>query len=198
MTAKARKTPSKTRKTAAKAPRSPARGDAAPTPAAALPAPSAAPGGAVVELSVRSRGWSLSARWEARRPVLGVAVAEIAAHIGPAAAARLAEALPAREDWLPRDRVMEALVLAGGVEAARAAREVEGALVEGEAAVATWLRDIGEGAALAVAATGDGDVAEKARILAALRETAGNKIAAAKLVGMPRRTFYRRLSAYGL
>lgn len=38
--------------------------------------------------------------------------------------------------------------------------------------------------------------AEKKRILEALESTRWNRVAAAKLVGLPRRTFYRRLAQY--
>ena len=40
--------------------------------------------------------------------------------------------------------------------------------------------------------------AERRRILEALEATDGNRLAAAKAIGMPRRTFYRRLAAYGI
>lgn len=39
---------------------------------------------------------------------------------------------------------------------------------------------------------------EKRRILAALEKTGWNKLRSAKLVGLPRRTFYRRLEEYGI
>jgi transcriptional regulator with GAF, ATPase, and Fis domain len=42
------------------------------------------------------------------------------------------------------------------------------------------------------------DEAERLRILDALKRTAWNRAAAARLVGMPRRTFYRRLARYGI
>lgn len=39
---------------------------------------------------------------------------------------------------------------------------------------------------------------EKARILKALEETGWNKLAAAEKLGIPRRTFYRKLEAFGI
>lgn len=156
-----------------------------------------------VELTVRGGGWVLTARMPGRAPVLGVSVAELAAHLGDGGGDRLQMALASEGvervgDWLPRAAVMEALVLAGGREAARAAREVEGAFVAAESALGAWLRRFGEGAALAVVGEGEGDLAERARIMAALRESGGSKLAAAKALGIPRRTFYRRLAAFGL
>ncbi|HEU4408785.1 MAG TPA: helix-turn-helix domain-containing protein [Polyangiaceae bacterium] len=40
--------------------------------------------------------------------------------------------------------------------------------------------------------------AERWRILEALRRHRGNRLRAAEALGMPRRTFYRRLDAYGI
>lgn len=39
---------------------------------------------------------------------------------------------------------------------------------------------------------------ERAEMLAALEQTAWNRVEAARIVGMPRRTFYRRMEEYGL
>jgi transcriptional regulator of acetoin/glycerol metabolism len=39
---------------------------------------------------------------------------------------------------------------------------------------------------------------EKAQILSALEETSWNRVEAAQRIGMPRRTFYRRLAEYGI
>jgi transcriptional regulator of acetoin/glycerol metabolism len=39
---------------------------------------------------------------------------------------------------------------------------------------------------------------EREQIVAALEQTGWNRARAAELIGMPRRTFYRRLSDYGL
>jgi DNA-binding NtrC family response regulator len=39
---------------------------------------------------------------------------------------------------------------------------------------------------------------EKRRILEALEQTGGNQTKAAALIGMPRRTFVKRLDAYGI
>jgi serine/threonine-protein kinase PknK len=39
---------------------------------------------------------------------------------------------------------------------------------------------------------------ERERILAALQSSNWNRVKAAKLVGLPRRTFYRRLKEYGI
>ena len=39
---------------------------------------------------------------------------------------------------------------------------------------------------------------ERERILAALRECGWNRLRAARVVGIPRRTFYRRLKEYGI
>lgn len=44
----------------------------------------------------------------------------------------------------------------------------------------------------------DFDEVERAQILEALRTTAWNRAEAARLLGMPRRTFYRRLERYGI
>ena len=40
--------------------------------------------------------------------------------------------------------------------------------------------------------------AEKSKILEALERAGWNRVQAAKLVGIPRRTFYRRLKDYGI
>lgn len=42
------------------------------------------------------------------------------------------------------------------------------------------------------------DAKERARIESALKETRWNKVKAAEMLGMPRRTFYRRLKEYGM
>ena len=39
---------------------------------------------------------------------------------------------------------------------------------------------------------------ERERILAALQAASWNRVKAAKMVGLPRRTFYRRLKEYGI
>ena len=39
---------------------------------------------------------------------------------------------------------------------------------------------------------------EKEKILAALAKSNWNRVQAAKLIGIPRRTFYRRLKEYGI
>ncbi len=49
-----------------------------------------------------------------------------------------------------------------------------------------------------VRSAGEHREAEKDRILAALAETNWNRVKAAEVVGMPRRTFYRRLKEYGI
>jgi transcriptional regulator with GAF, ATPase, and Fis domain len=49
-----------------------------------------------------------------------------------------------------------------------------------------------------VRSAGEHREAEKDRILAALTETNWNRVKAAEVVGMPRRTFYRRLKEYGI
>jgi serine/threonine-protein kinase PknK len=40
--------------------------------------------------------------------------------------------------------------------------------------------------------------AERERILAALTASNWNRVAAAKMLGVPRRTFYRRLKEFGI
>ncbi|MBM4375828.1 MAG: sigma 54-interacting transcriptional regulator [Deltaproteobacteria bacterium] len=49
-----------------------------------------------------------------------------------------------------------------------------------------------------VASREDYDEAERVRILDALKRTGWNRAEAARLVGIPRRTFYRRLARYGI
>jgi transcriptional regulator with PAS, ATPase and Fis domain len=49
-----------------------------------------------------------------------------------------------------------------------------------------------------VRSAGEHREAEKDRILSALAETNWNRVKAAEVVGMPRRTFYRRLKEYGI
>lgn len=53
-------------------------------------------------------------------------------------------------------------------------------------------------ASATIASSSDHAAAEKQRILAALEKTGWNKLRAAKMVGLPRRTFYRRLEEYGI
>ena len=48
------------------------------------------------------------------------------------------------------------------------------------------------------AAQVDSPIDERSQILAALRQTNGKRTAAAKLLGMSRATFYRRLSQFGI
>jgi transcriptional regulator with GAF, ATPase, and Fis domain len=50
----------------------------------------------------------------------------------------------------------------------------------------------------APASLGEHRAAERARILAALERTGWNRVKAAAALGMPRRTFYRRLQVYGI
>ncbi|MCS6799281.1 MAG: helix-turn-helix domain-containing protein [Myxococcota bacterium] len=58
-------------------------------------------------------------------------------------------------------------------------------------------RDSGDGSALPQSLS-DFKAEERRRILAALAAEGWNRVRAARALGMPRRTFYRRLREYGI
>jgi transcriptional regulator of acetoin/glycerol metabolism len=60
------------------------------------------------------------------------------------------------------------------------------------------LDDFPEDIARSIAATPADDAEEREQLLDALRRAGGNRSEAARLLGIGRSTFYRKLAAYGL
>lgn len=153
-------------------------------------------------------------------PTLGHPLAFVVthAHHGPVVRVRLAELASATNldvtgeygELLPRDLAVAAVAKAGGtVEEIRAVGDAfDHAMTEARVSapaapveptrIRPHLREVPRPPEAPVVLTGRqafGE-AEKAQMLAALRATGWNKLRAAEKIGMPRRTFYRRLAEY--
>ena len=172
---------------------------------------------AVVEVRVRCGGW----RFSASPDLTGVSLSESElSRIFTAAGAFTSKhatlsslhAALAKVDpeWRPvagRYRADEAaglVAFVGGAAAARLARELGQRFERAQTALEQW-RQARPGASPAVAPSSskpstraEAKAREKAAIIEALQATDWNTSKAAEIVGIPRRTFYRRLDTYGI
>ncbi len=91
--------------------------------------------------------------------------------------------------------LLNAWILGDGGELAASDLELPGRLTDAPAPSA---KPRSAGRSRPSGSRADHEAREKARILEALRESGWNRLKAAQRLGIPRRTFYRRLSEYGI